>query len=156
MKTLRFLSVLFVMTLVFNVFIAGCDIIKNEDGTTTMRMDPNAADSIEKGGEAAVDISKTLAPLLGPAGGVVAGGLASALALFKKYKPKLVQEQTKAEMSNTVAGISVDVFETIKKEYPEVWEKYADKIRSELQSANVDTKTLENFIRGLRGLPSKA
>ena len=155
MKRQKNLYILFALLLSVNVLLIGCDVVESEDGTKKIRLNPFAADKIEKGGEAAVGVSEILAPFLGPAGGVVAGGLAGALALFKKYKPKLTETQTQAEMSNTVAGITVDIFETLKKEHPKVWAEYSGRIRSQLEASNVDAKVLENFIRGLRGLPAK-
>lgn len=139
---------------VVSLFVVGCAISK-ENGGVKVRLNPNVADKIEDVGEAAVGVAQSVTPLVGPAGGLLAGGLATGLALFKKFKPKLTQFQTKAEMSNTVAGITVGTFETLKKEHPEVWAKCSEKIRKECLEANIDTKVLENFIRGLRGLPAK-
>jgi hypothetical protein len=141
-----------IMLLAFmSVNMIGC--VVNEDGTTNT--DPNAADKLEAGGEAALDIAEIVAPFVGPAGGIVVGGIATALSLFKKYKPKLVEQETKAQKANTVAGITVDVFETLKKEHPNVWKECASKLHDGCASANIDTQVLENFIRGLRGLPAK-
>ena len=156
MKRQKYLFILFVLMLSANMLLIGCGVVENEDGSKKISLNPFVAEKIEKGGEAAVGVSEIVAPFLGPAGGVVAGGLAGALALFKKYKPKLVETQTQAEMSTTVAEITVDIFETLKKEHPKVWAECSTKINSQLQDAKIDTKVLENFIRGLRGLPPKS
>ena len=156
MNSKRRVLTLFAILLSVNLFVIGCEITKDEMGKTHLRLNPDATDNIERGGEVVVGASEVLAPLLGPAGGLIAGGLATGLALFKKYKPALTKSQTMAEMSNTVASISVDTFETLKKEYPEIWAKCAEKIHAECTAANIDTKMLENFIRGLRGLPAKS
>ena len=154
-KRTKYLFVVFAMMMAMNLFVTGCIVERGEDGKDRIRLNPFAADKIEQTGEAGVGIAKVLAPFLGPAGGIVAGGLASGLALFKKFKPKLTEFQTKAELSHTAADITVNVFEKLKKEHPKVWAEYAERIRSECLAANIDTKVLKNFIRGLRGLPSK-
>lgn len=151
MKTVIKISIVFLVL----VFLAGCVATKNDDGTTNWSLNPNVADNIEEGGEAGVKIAEIVAPFLGPAGGILAGSLASALALFKKYKPKLIQSQTKAELSHTVATISVDALEQIKKDHPAVWKKMSAKLRKECEKSGLDTKVVENAIRGLRGLPPK-
>lgn len=150
----RFYFSMLATLLVVSLFVVGCAVSK-ENGEIKMRLNPNVADKIEDVGEAAVGIAGSAAPLLGPAGGLLAGGLATGLALFKRFKPQLTQFQTKAEMSNTVAGITVETFEVLKKEHPDVWKKCSEKIHKECLEANIDTKVLENFIRGLRGLPAK-
>jgi hypothetical protein len=153
-KRTKCLFIIFALMLAMNLFVTGCQ-VSREDGEVKIRLNPKTAESIEKGGEAAVGIAKALAPFLGPAGGLLVGGLGSGLALFKKFKPKLTHFQTKAELSHTVADITVNTLEKLKKEHPEVWAKYGDRIHKELLEANIDTKVLKNFIRGLRGLPAK-
>ena len=152
-KQTRCLFIVFAMLMMMNLFVTGCQI--SEDGKLQFRLNPKTADSIEQGGNTAVGIGKILAPFFGPAGGIAVGSLASGLALFKKFKPKLTQFQTKAEMSHTVADITVNVFEDLKKNHPKIWAHYSEKIRMECLGADIDTKVLENFIRGLRGLPAK-
>ena len=153
-RQVKYLFMVFAMLLTINLFVTGCE-VSREDGELRIRLNPKTADSIEKGGEAGIAVGQLLAPFLGPVGGILVGGLAGGLALFKKFKPKLTEFQTKSEMSHTVAGITVDALETLKKEYPKIWEKYSEKIHKELLRADIDTKVLENFIRGLRGLPVK-
>ena len=153
-KQVKYLFMIFAMLLTINLFVTGCE-VSREDGELRIRLNPETADSIEKGGEAGIAVGQLLAPFLGPVGGILVGSLAGGLALFKKFKPKLTHFQTKSELSNTVAGITVDVLEGLKKEHPEIWEKYSEKIHKELSRADIDTKVLENFIRGLRGLPVK-
>ena len=156
-KRTKYLFVVFAILMAMNLFVTGCVVERGEDGKDRIRLNPFAADKIEQTGEAGVGIAKILAPFLGPAGGIVATSLAGGLAWFKKVKPKLTQLQTKAEMSHTVATCSVDAIETLKKAHPKIWEEcIKKKIHKELQAANIDTKILENFIRGLRGLPVKS
>lgn len=155
-KRLKILYVAFILLLTINLF-SGCQVYKDAAGETHYRLSPFAADKLEQGGEAGVGIAEILAPFFGPAGGIVAGGLATALGIFKKYKPKLTEFQTKSEMSHTTATVLVEAFETLKKDHPKVWEEcIKKKINEGLNSANIDPKVLENFIRALRGLPAKA
>lgn len=144
---------LFVLAFALMILFVGAGCIQSKDGSVSL--DPTVANKISEGGEAGLAVMKVLAPFLGPAGFTVVGGLASALALFKKYKPKFVQVQTKAEMSHTVASVSVDAIEILKRDHPKVWPDIRSKIEIELSEADIDTKALENFIRGLRGLPPK-
>jgi len=153
-KQTRCLFIVFAILLAMNLFVTGCE-ISREGGEVQIRLNPKTADSIEQGGEAAVGIAGIVAPFLGPVGGLLAGSLGSGLALFKKYKPKLTQFQTRAEMSHTAADITVNVLEKLKKEHPDIWAKYGERIHKECLEANIDTKVLKNFIRGLRGLPAK-
>ena len=154
-KRTKYLFMVFTILMAMNLFVTGCEVTKN--GELRFRLNPKTADSLEKGGEAGVEIMKVLAPFLGPAGGIAVGGLASGLALFKKFKPKLTEFQTKAELSHTVATVSVDALETLKKAHPKIWEECVKKkIGEQLSRADIDTKVLENFIRGLRGLSAKA
>lgn len=143
--------VIFAALLAISLFAVGCEVSKDGE----IRLNPDVAEKIEKSGELAVGIIENVTPFAGPGAGILAGGLATGLALFKKYKPKLTESQTKAEMSNTVAGITVDTLETVKREHPEIWAECAEKIRKECLESNIDTKVLENVIRGLRGLPAK-
>ena len=153
-KRTKYLFVVFAMLMAMNLFTTGC-IVTEEDGKTRIRLNPFVADKIEQGGEAGVGIANILAPFLGPAGGIVAGGLASGLALFKKFKPKLTEFQTKAQLSHTAADITVNAFEKLKKDHPKVWADVGERIHKECLEANIDTKVLKNFIRGVRGLPEK-
>lgn len=153
-RQMKSLFMVFVILSMMSLFTAGCQVA--EDGAVRLRLNPKTADSLERGGTAALGIAEILAPFVGPIGGIAAGGLAGGLALFKKFKPQLTQFQTKAEMSHTIAGVTVSALEELKKEHPDVWAEYAERIHRELSEANVDTKVLENFIRGLRGLPAKA
>ena len=155
MSRRRRLFGIFAVLFLTSLFVASCE-MSEKNGETQLHLNPNVADNIEEGGEAAVGIAEIMAPFLGPAGGILAGSLASALALFKKYKPKLTQSQTKAELSHTVATISVDAIEQIKKDHPEVWKKLSAKLQKECEKSGLDTKIVKNAIRGLRGLPAKA
>ncbi len=135
--------------------LAGCVSVKSDDGTTKWKLAPEVLEKAEEVGEGALGLLGALAPLLGPAGGIALGGLATGLTILKKAKPKLRDAQTKHELYNTVASISVDTLEVIKKDHPKVWEKLSDKLQKEVEDSGLDTKAVKNAIRGLRGLPPK-
>jgi len=128
---------------------------RDGDGDSQYNLDPNVVQKIEEGGEATLGLLDLLAPLFGPAGGVVVGAFASALAVFRKIHPKLEIAQNKYELSNTIALIVVEEIEHLKKEHPQIWKKMAKKLAIECEASGIDTKIIENAIRGLRGLPAK-
>lgn len=135
--------------------IGGCLAYEAEDGTTKYRLIPGMGDKIEEGGGGALNLLTLLAPLFGPAGGLAVGGVATGLAVFKKIKPRLNEAQNKYELSNTVAGITVEAIEQIKKDNPKLWDSMAEKLRKECDDCGIDTRIVKNFIRGLRGMPTK-
>jgi hypothetical protein len=151
MKRIR---VLFLLMFVL-AFINGCVVSKNADGSKSYSVDPKFLNKAEEVGESTVGLAEALAPLLGPAGGIVAGGLATGLAVLKKVKPKLEKSQKDYELSNTVASISVEAIEQIKKDHPQVWDAVKTKITKECEESGLDTRVVKNAIRGLRGLPPK-
>ena len=140
------------------IIISGCMTHVAKDGAVTYSLLPSfekKLDQVEQIGEGALGALGVFAPFLGPVGGIVAGGLATGLAILKKARPKLKAVQDKYQLSNTVASISVDAIEQMKKDHPEVWYKLSDKLRKECEDSGLDTKLVKNAIRGLRGLPVK-
>lgn len=135
--------------------IGGCLAYEGEDGTTKYKLFPGMDKKIEAGGEGALNLLTLLSPILGPAGGLAIGAVATGLTVFKKVKPKLVIAQSKYELSNAVAGITVEAIEQIKKDNPKLWNSMAEKLRKECGECGIDTKIVKNFIRGLRGIPAK-
>ena len=137
------------------IIFGGCIAYEAEDGTTKYRLAPGADKQIEEGGQAVLSLLTLLTPLLGPASGIAIGGVATGLAVFKKIKPKLMVAQNKYELSNTVAGITVEAIEQLKIDHPKLWDSMAEKLQKECEDCGIDTRTVKNFIRGLRGLPAK-
>lgn len=153
-KRTKYLFVVFAILLAINLFATGCK-ISREGGELQIRLNPKVANNIEKGGEGALSLLTLLSPFLGPAGGIAIGAVTTGLAVFKKIKPKLTEAQNKYELSNTVAGITVEAIEQIKIDNPKLWVLMAEKLRQECEDSGVDTKIVKNAIRGLRGLPAK-
>ena len=137
------------------LLFVGCVATKQKDGTTKWNLDPAWGQKAEETGEVALDILTVLAPLLGPAGGIAVGGVATGLTMFKKARPKLERAQSKYELSNTIAAISVDALETIKNDHPAIWKQLGKKLQQECEDSGLDTKMVKNAIRGLRGKPPK-
>jgi len=137
------------------MFIGGCLAYEAKDGATRYKLHPGTSKQIEEGAQGGLDLLTALAPLLGPVGGIAVGGLATGLTVFKKVKPKLEKTQNKYELSNAVAGIAVEAIEQIKVDNPELWASMAEKLQKDCAESGIDTKTVKNFIRGLRGLPAK-
>ena len=151
----RIVLAMFALMLLMVGFV-GCEMLQADDGQTRLRLNPKIGKDIEAGAEKGLELLTVLAPLLGPAGGIAVGGLATGLAILKKLRPKLETAQTKAEMSNTVAGCLVTALEEVKTKHPDAWKKSREQIVFQLEDSGIDTKILENAIRGLRGLPAKA
>lgn len=150
----RTYSILMLFSLL--MIFGGCITEIAEDGTKTYKLAPGTSDKISEGGEGVLNLLNLLAPLLGPVGGLAIGGVTTGLAVFKKIKPKLTEAQGKYELSNTVAGITVDVIEQLKEDNPKLWDSLSVKLQKECEDSGIDTKLVKNFIRGLRGLPAKS
>ena len=146
---------LIIMLFSISMIINGCIAYEAEDGTTKYGLAPGMDKKIEAGGEGALNLLTLLSPLFGPAGGIAVGVVATGLAVFKKVKPKLTEAQNKYELSNAVAGIAVEAIEQIKIDNPKLWDSMAEKLRKECEDSGIDTKIVKNFIRGLRGMPTK-
>lgn len=147
---------IFVLFVFISLSVVGCVVTENADGTKSYSVSSNFLEKAEQTGESAAGILSVLAPLLGPAGGIAAGALATGLTVLKKMRPKLEQSQRDYELSNTVAAISVEALEQIKKDHPQIWQQMANKLEEEVKNSGIDTKIINNAIRGLRGLPPKA
>lgn len=154
MKTTVRISIVFLAL----VFFGGCVATKMNDGTTKWEMLPEWEEKLEQAeevGEGALGLLTALAPLLGPVGGIAVGGLATGLTILKKARPKLEAVENKYQLSNTVASISVEALEQIKKDHPKLWAELSTKLQKECEESGIDTKLVKNAIRGLRGLPAK-
>ena len=139
-----------------NLFLAGCQFEKNaETGKIEWRVEPKVADNIEAGMEGGIGILEILTPLLGPVGGITAGTLATALAVFKKLKPKITEYKSKAELSHAVASVSVEALDIIKERHPDTWKDVENTVRKLIVDNGIPTAEIKNAIRGLRGLPVK-
>lgn len=140
------------------VSLGGCVATQMEDGTTKWSLAPKVGETlktVEDVGEGALGLLTALSPLLGPAGGIAVGGLATGLTILKKARPKLKAAENRHQLSHTVATISVDAIEQIKKDHPKIWEGLSAKLLKECEESGIDTKIVKNAIRGLRGLPPK-
>lgn len=147
-----------VLLFVVCMALGGCVAKKMDDGTTKFNLLPEwgkKLDQAEQAGEGILGLLTVLSPLFGPAGGIAVGGLATGLTILKKARPKLKDAQDRHQLANTVAAITVDALDQIKKDHPKVWEKTAIKLQKECEESGVDTKLVKNVIRGLRGLPPK-
>jgi len=59
-------------------------------------------------------------------------------------------------MAHSAASAMCDGIEEFKKQHPVEFAKLRGKLADALKDSGVDTKMLDNFIRGLRGRPPKA
>jgi len=135
--------------------VGGC--LKTQDpttGETTISLDPNSP--IVAGAEGAAEAVGIALPLLGPLGGLIGGGLLTALAAWRKYKPLLVTAKTEAEQFHAAATATVLGIEEFKKENPEAWTKLGALIEPQLSKVGLTPLEVENVIRAIRGLPVKA
>ncbi len=147
-----------VACVILAVGVAGC--VTSTDPVTGQKqvsVDPNVAAQAEAGAEAATAILALLTPFL-PWAGVISTALLSILGTWLKMKPKLVRVQSEAEMYHSAASSTVLGIEEFKKAYPDEWGKLEmklDILKDEIISPE-DRLKIENVIRGLRGLSSKA
>jgi len=137
--------------------MAGCRKATDVDtGKEFWTVDPNKAQKFEQ----VVDTTSQILAILGilwPALLPVGTGIAGALAVWRKYKPKLTQAESEALLYHSLGGIMVDGVEKFKELHPNeakelLWalEQIKDKILSP-----EERRKIENLIRALRGLPPK-
>jgi hypothetical protein len=142
-------KLIFIMAVL--VLFVGCT--TSEQGETVI--DPNFVVSAEGVVETGAGIAAVLAPLLGPVSGLVSGGLLTALGLWRKVKPRIMNAETKAEVGYAVSTSLVEAIERLKKESPQDWERLKPLVNKAIATAGMDPKVLDNMIRGIRGLPPK-
>lgn len=150
-----FIKILIVFLML--TFLMGCVATKMQDGSTKWSLLPSneTFNQLEDTGKGALELLTIFAPFFGPAGGIAVGGLATGLTILKKVRPKLKTMKDKHQLSHTVASISVDAIEQIKRSHPKLWDKIAVKVQKECEESGLETNLIKNAIRELRGLPSK-
>lgn len=146
-KYLLIIAMLFLFT--------GCITETADDGTTTKVLDPNTVANIESGVESGALIAELLAPLLGPVSYLIGGGLLTALGVWRKVKPRIMDAEGKAEVGHAVTASLVEAIEVLKREHPDKWLILKPKIDAAIAKSGMDSAVLENIIRGIRGLPPK-
>lgn len=112
--------------------------------TTKYSIDPEKAGNIESGAEAAQGVAGAVG-LVYPVGTFIAGIIGTGLALWRKYKPALVQAQKKQELAYNATTSLVGLIEDLKEISPDTWEKLKEKLKIGPE--------VENVIRAIRGLP---
>ena len=143
MKTLLICTVLCLFVCV------GCDNILQ--GLSGFAADPNASGAAERGVAGAAGV----ASFFGPIGGLIAGGLSTALLIWRKVKPTLAAANTKATQYHAAAASVVTAINEYRAEKPEQWEALSKLLTDQLAKQGIDPLIVENVIRGLRGLPAK-
>lgn len=134
--------------------LVGCSMsVDPATGDKTYAIDPNhpavpIAEVVAEGGGA-------VAPLFGPIGAAVGSLLLGGLGVWRKMKPELIKQKTKAQHSHAAAAVTVTAMERWKDEHPDQWAALGEKVTSELSKQGVDPTIVENVIRGLRGKPPK-
>ena len=111
---------------------------------TTYKLDSTKVEGVENAAEAAQGIAGA-SGIIWPIGTAIASIIGTGLAMWRKYKPKLVAAQTAEELSYTTAETAINVIEDLKEMSPETWEKLKAKIKIGPE--------IENAIRAIRGLP---
>lgn len=140
---------LIVLAVVLVLLCGSCEKAVNDAGQITYRLDPNTAAQLEKGGETAIDIMQILGAIWPPL--AIAGSIGgTALASYKKLKPKWTTAQSEANLYHTATHHIVVMIEDLKKNHPEIWK---DEVKPKLDKAM--GPEIENVIRSLRGLPPK-
>ncbi len=134
----------------------GCESYVNDDGDKVYRLNPVVAGKVEKTAEGAIDILGILTPLIGAVAPIAMGGIGTGLAVWRKMKPKLVTAQTKQVMAHSAASAVVDGIDEFKRLHPKEWEKLREQLNDSIKGSGMDTAMIENFIRSLRGIPTKA
>lgn len=144
-----------ILCLVVLCIISGCKTVTDDSGNETRVVDPNAVAKIESGVDAGAALSQLLAPLIGPSAYLISGGLLTALGIWRKVKPKIMDATSSAEVAHATTTSVVEAIELYKKENPTEWAKLAPKVTEAIQKSGLDPKVVGNVIRGIRGLPPK-
>lgn len=114
------------------------------EATTKYSIDAEKAEKIESGAEAAQGVAGAVG-LVYPVGTFIAGVIGTGLALWRKYKPALIQAQKKEEIAYNATTSLVGLIEDLKEVSPDTWEKLKKKLKIGPE--------VENVIRAIRGLP---
>lgn len=144
---------LIMLAIVLLLSLNGCSSISENSPV----IDPNTATDIQNIAESAnifLSILSVWWPVLLPFVGYFGG----AIRISKKLMPKLIETQTNLQKYHVIASSAVLGIEEFKKEYPHEWENLKLKL-SEIKNKLIsddDRLKIENVIRGLRGLSSKA
>jgi len=129
--------------------LAGCAGVMQ--GLHNFAADPNATGAVETGAQDAISVL----PFLGPVGAAIAGILTGLLAAWRKIKPTLAAAKTEATQYHAAAASVVGAIEAFKAAYPDQWDNLGQLVKDQLTRQGIDPLTVENVIRGLRGLPAK-
>jgi hypothetical protein len=126
--------------------------------TTHYAVDANVVAKAEKPVEGTITLLTVLAtiwPDLIPP--TILMILASIFGTWLKIKPKLTAAQTRAQIAYNASAATILGIEEFKKAAPDQWDKLCQQL--EAIKAKIikpeDALIIENFIRGLRGLPPK-
>lgn len=146
-----------IVMVVLTLCLAGCRKATDVDtGKPFWTVDPNKAQKIERVADTASQILAILG-VLWPALLSVGTGVAGALAVWRKYKPKLTQAESEALLYHTLGSVTIDGLEEFKKLYPEEWKNLLaelEAVKGKILSPE-ERRKIENLIRALRGLPPK-
>jgi len=120
-------------------------------GEKTYAVDPNTATQVEGVAQAV----GSLAPLLGSTGALVGGAILGVVGAWRKVKPSLTEARTQAEHYHAATTATVEAIEQFKESAPEAWAQLGELIDERLSKQGIDSTTVENVIRAIRGLPAK-
>ena len=152
----KFLKV-FVLVVLSTAMLAvmyGC--IQHTDPTTGIKtwvLDPNVVGTVDTAANAAEQVAPTLIALsvLWPPLAAVGGIILGVVGMWKKLKPQVAKEQSKAEIAYTATSVLVNVIEDLKSN-KELWALLKPKLQERFGELGT---SIENVIRAIRGLPPK-
>jgi hypothetical protein len=130
----------------FGVF-AGCAV--TPEGETVIK--PEAIQTIDEAAAIAEPLAETVTSLglFWPPAAVIGGILAGVAGAWRKMKPELEQAKGEAQLGTLAGEATAVAIDEFKKKYPDEWDNLSRIL------ADNHGITVENFYRGLRGLPPK-
>lgn len=146
MKQMNWLILISISALMA-VSVIGCQ--QSQSGEPVLKEDAIVA--IDKGAEIAEAAGQTAVSLgfIWPPATVIGGLLVGAAGAWRKMKPKVIEAERNAELATYAGEATAFAIEEFKKANPEEWATLSQILRDN------HGLTVENFYRGLRGLPMK-
>jgi len=120
------------------VSVQGCETYKNAQGEKVTRLSEDTTDVLDKATELAPAVQTGLGgaavafPAAAGALGIIAGSIGAFTAAYKKYRPKLVAEEQRADQYANVTKAVVHAIEQFKGTNPTDWDALKDNLRKEL------------------------
>jgi hypothetical protein len=132
-------SIIAMLVITISVFtLIGCQYYTDPQGIEQVKLTEDATTLLDKGAELAPIVRDTLIgvggafPVLGPILGIIAGAITALFGAYKKYRPQITREQTRAGNAESLTQALVFAIEQYKEGNSEDWEVLKLYLREQL------------------------